>query len=368
MSKQRVTLGILVLTILAWGTALYSVDFELVNRYLNAANDQYSSGNFTKAFTYINTVLASYKEETLPQNVEVLSETIYYGYLETIKDARDTAAFNRVKEKLIEFPYISSDRINRIIKIINTHEAQDVVWGADPTRPATSVAADGSTNPVLRSALELQLALETVKKEAEQEATDRSERNSGEHQETLLKIQREAYERALEEAREISGEGNRLIVFGLVVMGAIIFIVFLVVLINLVLNMRSVKTQNEKFVETLKAVAEMSRAPQKPDLSLDALPPVYGVDGGMRMIGSAMKETGLPPPPATETEKKELSDLAAKCQEIGVQIDKITGRKNNSKNVAELVFKLAQEMGVAQYESTLFFCSFYGVRHWIFGN
>ena len=38
-----------------------------------------------------------------------------------------------------------------------------------------------------------------------------------------------------------------------------------------------------------------------------------------------------------------------------MQIDRATGRKNNSKNVAEMVFKLAQEMGVAQYEATLFF-------------
>jgi len=123
--------------------SVFAVDEALVTRYLTAANDQYSAGNFAKAFSYINVVLGSYKEEMLPQNVEVLSETIYYGYLEQLKSTRDTKTFNTIKEKLIEFPYLSSDRINRLVKIINTYEAQDVAWGTDPTRPATSVATPG---------------------------------------------------------------------------------------------------------------------------------------------------------------------------------------------------------------------------------
>ncbi len=351
MNKIRFYVSCLLMSAVALTASVHAVDMDLVNRYLNAANDQYSAGNYVKAFTYINTVLSSYKEEALPQNVEVLSETIYYGYLEQIKNSRDTAAFNRVKEKLIEFPYISSERINRIIKIINTYEAQDVAWGSDPTRPVVSQAAEGNNNPILRNTLELQLALEALKRETQEAEAERND----EHQENLLRTQREAYERALTEAREISGEGSKFVIFGLLLLGAVVFIVFVVVLINLVMNMRSVKTQNEKFMETLKAVAEMSRAPQYGAPALDALPPLYGANGEMRLIGSAMKETGLPPPPATEAEKKELADLAAKCREIGVQIDRVTGRKNNSKNVAEMVFKLAQEMGVAQYEATLFF-------------
>jgi len=350
MNKIRFYVSCLLMSAVALTASVHAVDMDLVNRYLNAANDQYSAGNYVKAFTYINTVLSSYKEEALPQNVEVLSETIYYGYLEQIKNSRDTAAFNRVKEKLIEFPYISSERINRIIKIINTYEAQDVAWGSDPTRPAAS-ASDGNNNPILRNTLELQLALEALKRETQEAEAERND----EHQENLLRTQREADERALTEAREISGEGSKFVIFGLLLLGAVVFIVFVVVLINLVMNMRSVKTQNEKFMETLKAVAEMSRAQQYGAPALDALPPLYGANGEMRLIGSAMKETGLPPPPATEAEKKELADLAAKCRELGVQIDRVTGRKNNSKNVAEMVFKLAQEMGVAEYEATLFF-------------
>ena len=92
-----------------------------------------------------------------------------------------------------------------------------------------------------------------------------------------------------------------------------------------------------------------------PTSAMQALPNVYGPAGEVRMIGSALADTGLPPEPSTEAERAELSALAVKCRDFGAQIDQATGRKNNSKNVAELVFKISQEMGWPQYESTLFF-------------
>lgn len=342
-------------TLLSLSLYLFSADQDLVNRYMNAANDQYSAGNFEKAFSYINTVLSSYKEEVLPQNVEVLSELVYYGFLEKIKDSRDMKTFNKVKEKLIEYPYVSSDRITRIIKIINTYEAQDIAWGSDPTRPSGSVAETSSNNPVLRNTLELQLALDSIRREAAAEAEIQANRVGSEHQSDLLETQKAAYESAFEQAKEMSGSNSRLLILALLILGAVMFVIFVIVIINLVVNMKSVKNQNDKFVETLKVVSELTRSPARESLRLDSLPPVYGNGSEMRFIGSAMKETGLPPAPSTEAEKLELAELAKKARDIGIEIDEITGRKNNSKNVAEIVFKIAQEMGVAQYEATLFF-------------
>ena len=116
---------------------LFAVDDELVTRYLTAANNQYSAGNVAKAFAYINNVLSSYADELVPQNVEVLSETIYYGYLEELKKSRDWKAFAEVKGKLIEFPYVSSERIARSVKVLNTYEAQDAAWGGGSVPSAT---------------------------------------------------------------------------------------------------------------------------------------------------------------------------------------------------------------------------------------
>jgi len=341
--KSRIALIVASVAICLAGVAIpaFAVDEELMTRYLNAANDQYTAGNYAKAFSYINTVLGSYKQESLPENVEVIAETIYYGYLSQIKDSRDGNAFRAVKEKLIEFPYLSSERVNRLVKIINTFEAQDAAWGGDPTR---AVSSGGDSNPVLRSTLELQLALENAKKDA----VEQNQRSNDERRKELLETQQSAYR----EAFEATGSTNRFVVLSLFVLAGVCFIVFVVVVVNTVLNLKNAKNQNDKFVETLRAVSQLSRLPQD---ALAALPPIYGADGEMRMIGSAQAATGLPPPPTTESEKKELDELARKCRELGAQIDLATGRKNNSKNVSEMVYKIALEMGVAQYDAMLYF-------------
>ena len=351
---------------------LFAVDDELVTKYLTAANNEYSAGNVAKAFAYINNVLSSYADELVPQNVEVLSETIYYGYLEQLKKSRDWKAFAEVKGKLIEFPYVSSERIARSVKVLNTYEAQDAAWGGG----SVPIAADGPdgavqgsgavsgsaaaaaaiyNNQLKSNVLELQLALEKMKAEAAAEAAQEADAQNAEFQQELLATQREAYERALAETRDVAGSSSRVLLLSLLILTGLILIVFIAVIVNVLINLRNTKSQNDKFVETLKAVSEMTQLNMAQRVQLDALPPLYGADSQMRMIGSAMKETGLPSPPITEAEKKELADLAQNCREIGAKIDAATGRKNNSKNVAEMVFKLAQEMGVAQYEATLFF-------------
>lgn len=345
----------------------FSADKELITRYLNAANDSYSAGNNQKAFTYINIVLSSYKEEALPDNVEVISETIYYAYLEQIKETRARTEFNNVKEKLLEFPYLSSERISRMVKIINTYEAQDYAWGADPSQTVPPVAVsnpvpipvqatpaaaptNGNSSSVRQNTLELQLALEVIK----QQTADQTQDVNTAFQKELLDTQKNAYESALSQAKEVTGTNNRILAFSLIILAAVCFIVFILVLINMFLNLKTAKNQNDKFVETLKAVSQMSRPPSGV-LAIEALPQMYGTNGAMRMIGSTALETGLPPGPVTDKEKQQLNDLAQKCKDVGIQIDEATGRKNNSKNVSEMVYKIALEMGLSNYEATLLF-------------
>ena len=56
----------------------------------------------------------------------------------------------------------------------------------------------------------------------------------------------------------------------------------------------------------------------------------------------------LPPPPKR---------LAARCAALGEKIDMITSRRNNSKNVSELVYKVAFQLGVPHEEAIIYFCA-----------
>ncbi len=326
-------------------------DDALVTRYMTAANNEYSNGNHAKAFSYINIVLNSYKEDSVPHNVEVIAETIYYSYLEKIKDTKNITAFNQVKEKLIEFPYLSTERINRLVKVINTQEAQDIAWGSDINDPsATSGKASSSNNPVLHNTLQLQLEMEKARQEAEERDREEQEKIRKE----LAETQQNAFDRAFRQASEASGQTTRAFLLVAFIIGAVLFIVFVVVIINLVVNMKSAKTQHEKFVETLKVVSQMSRLPTTAQ-GVEALPPSYGSESPLRMIGNTSLSTGLPPAPETAEEQAEFEELTRKCREVGLEIDQATGRKNNAKNVSEMVFKISQEMGLGHFESMLFF-------------
>jgi hypothetical protein len=135
----------------------------LVERYLTAANNSYSQKDYAKAFDYINYVFGQYTSENVPQNVEILAETIYYDYLQEIRDKKDTDAFAKVKEKLLEYPTLSSERVNRLVRTLNTMETQDQQWG-----PSVSV----SSNFTSKEAAEYQAKL--ARAQAQLEAVEKA--------------------------------------------------------------------------------------------------------------------------------------------------------------------------------------------------
>lgn len=333
---------ILALTLILVSGSLFA-DEALVTRYLNAANNEYSAGNHARAFSYINIVLNSYSESAVPQNVEVIAETIYYSYLEQIKNTKNTASFNQVKEKLIEFPFLSSERINRLVRVMNTQVSQDATWSGRSARAS-------SGDDAVQNNLRLQLEVEKTRLETEEKNREEQEKIRRE----LTETQQNAFDRAFEQATEASGKTTRIMLLVALVIGAILLIVFVVVIINLVVNMKNAKTQHEKFVETLKVVSQLNRLPSSPS-GVEALPPAYGDESPLQLIGNSSIATGLPPEPETVEEKAEFDVLTKKCRDVGLEIDLATSRKNNSKNVAEMVFKISQEMGLGHFESMLFF-------------
>ena len=85
---------------------------------------------------------------------------------------------------------------------------------------------------------------------------------------------------------------------------------------------------------------------------------LYG-KGNLRIAGSSTwaPAQALPDVPYTEEDEEELKQLAIKCEEIGQKIDSATGRKNNSKNVSEIVYKLSIQLGLPQGLAMLNFCA-----------
>ena len=324
----------------------------LVERYLNAANNSYSQKDYAKAFDYINYVYGQYTAENVPQNVEILAETIYYDYLQEIKDKKDTESFAKVKEKLLEYPTLSSERVNRLVRTLNTIETQDQQWG-----PAVT-----NTNFMSKEAAEYQVQL--AKTQAQLEAVEKAlaeakQNNLREQEQNLLKEQeylqrqKEIYSDAIVKSNETMKSNTILIaVIALCLVGIIIGGVAVIISVTKK-SEEAVHRQQEQFEATLQMVAQLTRN-QKEAVHIAQISDVYNSEFG----DSVPRVTAsLPDVELTDSEHQELKKLAAKCREIGAKIDIYTSRKNNSKNVSEMVFKIANGLELNSYESMLYFCA-----------
>ena len=324
----------------------------LVERYLTAANNSYSQKDYAKAFDYINYVYGQYTSENVPQNVEILAETIYYDYLQEIREKKDTEAFAKVKEKLLEYPTLSSERVNRLVRTLNTMETQDQQWGPSVTNTNfTSKEAAEYQAKLARAQAQLE-AVEKALAEAKQN-NQKEKAEALQKEQELLEKERSIYSDAIIKSNQTMKSNTIMIaVIALCLIGIIVG--GIVVIISVTKKSEAaVQRQQEQFEATLQMVAQLTRN-QKEAVHIAQISDVYNSEFGEeshRVVAS------LPDVEITESEHQELKKLADKCKEIGAKIDIYTSRKNNSKNVSEMVFKIANGLGLKSYEAMLYFCA-----------
>ena len=275
----------------------------LVERYLTAANNSYSQKDYAKAFDYINYVYGQYTSENVPQNVEILAETIYYDYLQEIKDKKDTDSFAKVKDKLLEYPALSSERVTRLVRTLNTMETQDQQWG-----PAVTVT---NSNFMTKEAAEYQAQL--AKTQAQLEAVEKAlaeakQNNLIDHEQALLKEQeflrrqKDLYSDAIVKSSQTMKTNTILIAVICICLVGIILAGVVVIISVTKKSEAAVQKQQEQFEATLQMVAQLTRN-QKEAVQIAQISDVYNSEFGEsspRVIAS------LPDVELTESEHQEL--------------------------------------------------------------
>ena len=145
------------------------------------------------------------------------------------------------------------------------------------------------------------------------------------------------------------------ILVAIVVLFVIIILAFIVIIFALRFLARKTNAQSHQLDSTLRLIAQMQRTNNK--ILLGNVTDISALSH-VRLVGnSSWGKNALPKAELSEDEKKELKALAINCELLGTQIDEITKRKNNSKNVAELVYKLAIQLGLNQNTAMLYFCA-----------
>ena len=139
------------------------------------------------------------------------------------------------------------------------------------------------------------------------------------------------------------------------VIGVVIFvIVFVIVFLAIKSSQAASAQQAMQLDSTLKLIAGMQQTNNQ--LLLGGVTDLNGM--GLKSAGSSRWGVdALPAPEMTEEEKAELKQLVIDCEKLGSEIDATTKRKNKSKNVSELVYKLAMQLGLNQNSSMIYFAA-----------
>lgn len=319
---------------------------------LEKADDYYTSGQTQQAFAAVNNALrineTTYLANGIPTNVLIIVRPIYRQILKTVLEKKNYDLLDEVNARIEKFKDLADDDLKRQIKKIETQYASDI----QAAREAAAKAERAQEREADRKANELLI----------QTMTDENSKNNAVMIKTMTNTLSDTLTENFDKQAELqerqfaqTQKSNHTVLIAILVVCGILVIVFIIVILNIITASRANARQQAQFEATLKLVAGMQQTNNQ--LLLGGVTDLYG-DGGLKSAGSSRWGVdALPAPEMTEAEKAELKELAIACEDKGAKIDQISRRKNNSKNVSELVFKLAQNLGLNQNTAMVYFCA-----------
>lgn len=325
---------------------------RLAESYLERAEESFDDGNLAEAYKQVTLAMKLTKSsdsEIIPNNVLIFARTVYRNRLNQIQKHYDANAFIDIKENLASYPEVGTPEITKLVKQIETQVAAD------------EKAADKQNQQEFYERLERtnKSSKETIDKIAESiESSNEATKSMTEATMSMTEKMSENMSKAVSEMQR-SGErtNKQLSMIVLLIVGIMVVILIVVMLIIVIVRAaaKHSQIQQQQYVEAFKLLAQNQS--QTNQLMIGGIAGLYS-DEGLKLAGSSTwSQSALPEPEETPEEKEELRDLAAKCEDLGTKIDQVTARKNNSKNVSELVFKLATRLGCRQYEAMVYFCA-----------
>lgn len=355
MLLNKIKTIVFVLLIAMFSAQAFAATTDLSVRFLDKAEEAFENDDIEDAYKYVNQALAVAKDESSKANVLFFAQTVYTQKLVKIQEHYDEMALIDIQMNLEKYPNIENTKIKKIIKQIEQDQAN---------KEKAAEKADK----------EEQRRVEKERFEAQQESMDAQARAMQE-QAAAIKEQAEASKQSQEDLKnaldsnfkeighaftESAKETKRsttVIAFAVIGIAFIIFIVVLLIIVIVRKGFKQQQVQQEQYVQAFKMLA--ANQSQTNQLMLGGITDLYGANSPMRIAGSSTwaPAMALPDIDISDADEEALKQLAVKCEEIGAQIDAATGRKNNSKNVSELVYKLSMQLGLPQGMSMLNFCA-----------
>jgi HD-GYP domain-containing protein (c-di-GMP phosphodiesterase class II) len=325
-SKKRVVLAAVCIILSALQT--YASTADLAGKYLEKADAAYENGEVDNAYKYVNQAMTLTKDDGIPANILYLAQTVYTKKLKTIRANKTYIELIDIQANLDQFPSVENASIKKLVAQIQAEEQQ------------------GKENE--------QKAMAQADREAQKKM---AEDNRQGQQELINKLDTgmKDINSGLTASAAESKKTSHVMMIAIFVIAGIIAIITLLIVIIAHAGFKHQQVQQQQYVEAFKLLAQNQSQTNR--LMLGGVTDLYGQKALKSAGSSRWGMDALPEPEETPEEKEEMRILAEKCEDLGTQIDQATNRKNNSKNVSELVYKLAMALGLPQHEAMVFFCA-----------
>lgn len=340
--------------ILACSVTLFAATTDLSVRFLDKANEAFEDNNIEDAYKYVNQALAVAKDKESQANVLYFAQTVYSVKLQNLLGNYDEMAFIDIQMNLEKYPNVENTKIKKLIKQIETEQA-NIAKAAEKAEVQAQRKIEAERFEAQQESLEAQT--QAMKEQADAfkqqiEVTKTTQAEFKNALETGLKDMGNAFTESAKEQKR----STKVIAFAVIGIAIIILIVVLLIIVLVRHGIKQQKIQQENYVQAFKMLAATQNQTNR--IMLGGAVDLYG-KGNLRIAGSSTwaPAQALPDVPYTEEDEEELKQLAIKCEEIGQKIDSATGRKNNSKNVSEIVYKLSIQLGLPQGLAMLNFCA-----------
>lgn len=350
---------IIALVLVFFTTTVFAATTDLAVRFLNKATEAYEDGNIEDAYKYVNQALAVAKDEDSQTNVLYFAQTVYKVKLQELQKKYDDMALIDIKMNLEKYPNIENTTIKKLVKQIE-QDQENKEKAAQKAETAAQRKVEQERFEAQQESMEAQAKAmkeqaDAMKEQAE--ATKQGQEDFKNALETGLKDMGATFTDAFSETAKETKRSTRVIALSII--GIAIIIVFLVLLIMVIIKKaaKANLVQQEQYAQAFRLLAQNQNQTNR--LMLGGITDIYGGNPSLRIAGSSTwaPAAALPDVTFSEEDEEELKQIAVKCEEIGQQIDNVTGRKNNSKNVAELVYKLSIQLGLPQGMAMLNFCA-----------
>ncbi len=345
----------IILLIAVFSSQVFAATTDLSVRFLDKAEEAFENDNIEDAYKYVNQALAVAKDSQSQANVLYFAQTVYVQKLTNIQNHYDEMALIDIQMNLEKYPNIENTKIKKIIKQIEQDQTNKEK-AAEKADKEEQRRVEQERFEAQQESMELQAQAMKEQAAAIKEQAEASKQSQEDLKNALNSNFQEIGHAFTESAKETK-RSTTVIAFAVIGIAFIIFIVILLIIVIVRKGFKQQQVQQEQYVQAFKMLA--ANQSQTNQLMLGGITDLYGAGSPMRIAGSSTwaPAMALPDIDISEDDEDALKQLAVKCEEIGTQIDAATGRKNNSKNVSELVYKLSMQLGLPQGMSMLNFCA-----------